>query len=79
MNYADLGSYTWVDKILLDLHNFLHRIQPHSIIDRYMIYDTMLRPNTAGLKAQSSEHGTFKISKAYVSDTTKIYVRDCHL
>ena len=44
-----------------------------------MIYDTMLGPNTAGLKAQSSEHGTFKISKAYVSDTTKIYVRDCHL
>ena len=45
----------------------------------YMIYDTMLGPNTAGLKAQSSEHWTFKISKACVSDTIKIYIRDCHL
>ena len=44
-----------------------------------MIYDTMLGPNTAGLKAQSSEHGTFKISKACVSDSFKIYIRDCHL
>ena len=44
-----------------------------------MIYDTMLGPNTAGLKAQSSEHGTFKISKACVSDTIEIYIRDCHL
>ena len=71
--------YTLVDNILLDLHNFFYRIQPYSIIDRYMIYDTTLGPNTAGLKAQSSEHGTFKISKACVSDTIEIYIRDCHL
>ena len=44
-----------------------------------MIYDTMLGPNTAGLKAQSSEHGKLKISKACVSDTIEIYIRDCHL
>ena len=68
-----------MDKILLDLHNFLYRIQPHSIIDRYMIYDTMLCAFKPAVLGPSSEHGTFKISEACVSDTIEICIRDCHL